>query len=309
MQQETHAKANKATETQRPSLTAHIPLFLFLLYVFIVMPLAINPALRAIGIFALPSPIVSVILSAVLNLLPLLVYLLFAKQRLREVLPPASLGRKNGLYITVISVAATLIIQFINFGHFNTLIGRIQPEPFELPTLGSMWIAIVAFGLLTATFEELWFRGPLSSVYRKQGVSRWKTALISGVAFGIVHAGVVQISYTALWGVLWAFMLYYTRSIWAPILAHVLSNILFNVFNPMYYLSSYADYWNILPTYVLIVGLAALVMVPIALICWKKLIANNPREKEMAAKETMPFTIGYWGLIAAMIVLAVRSML
>ncbi|MCL2368787.1 MAG: hypothetical protein FWC72_07300, partial [Oscillospiraceae bacterium] len=179
MQQET-TKDNKATETQRPSLTAHIPLFLFLLHIFVIMPLAINPALRALGFFTLPSSLVSVILSAVLNLLPLLVYLLFARQRLREVLPPVPLGRKNGLYITVISVAATLIILFINFGHFNTLIGRIQPEPFELPTLGSMWVAILAFGLLTATFEELWFRGPLSSVYRKQGVSRWKTALISG---------------------------------------------------------------------------------------------------------------------------------
>lgn len=49
-----------------------------------------------------------------------------------------------------------------------------------------------------------------------------------------------------------------------------------------------------------------LVMMPVAVVCMKKLIVNNPREKDVATKESTLFTLCYWALIIVMIVFAIR---
>jgi hypothetical protein len=219
------------------------------------------------------------------------------------------LGWKNGIYIALISLTAALIIIFVNLGHFGAIINGIEPVPFEPPGLSAIWIPLITSGVLTASFEELWFRGPIYSEYQRRGVSILKTALISGLLFGIVHSGIFQISYTALLGVIWAYMLYYTRSIWAPILSHVVFNSFVILLNPAFFVNNYAVYWNIIQTYVLVVGIFALGMLPVAIVCMKKLIANNPREKGVVASESKLFTFGYWALIIVIIALAVLFMI
>ena len=296
-----------STTSNRISAKAHIVPILFLLYYFLALPFVIFPALNALGI--LSSTVGSVIGSGFVNLLPLMLYLLITRQRPKIVLPTVSLGMKNGIYIAVTSLAAVLIILFVNFGHFNTIFNGVVPETIELPGLSAIWIPLIAHGILTASFEELWFRGPIYAEYQKRRVSILKTTLISGLLFGIIHAGVFQISYTAFMGIMWAFMLYYTRSIWAPILAHVVFNSLFILLNPVFFLNNYAVFWDMIQTYTLIIGIFALIMIPVAFVCMKKLIANNLKEKEVIAIESKPFTFGFWALIVVMVVLAVLFMI
>ena len=288
---------------KRVSAKAHITPFFFLLY-FFALQLFVMPALFATGLFS--SAVGSVIASGIIHLIPLVVYLLFTRQHPKAVLPTVPLGMKNGIYIAVTSLAVALIVLFVNFGHFNTIFSGIEPEPLELPGLSAIWIPLIAHGVLTASFEELWFRGPIYREYQRRGVSTLKTAVIGGLLFGIVHAGFFQASYTALLGVLWAYMLYYTRSIWAPILAHVVFNSLFILLNPAFYLNDYNVFWDIIQIHTLIIGISALVMTPIAVVCMKKLIANNPREKEIVVSESKSFTLGFWVLIIVMLALGLR---
>jgi membrane protease YdiL (CAAX protease family) len=283
------------------SVKAHIVPLLFIPYFFLLF-LVVPPIINALGI---SSTIGSVIINGVMNLLPLLIYSLFTKQHIKTILPPASLGVKNGIYITLISFACVFFVLFVNFGHFDTVFNGVVPESAELPGLSVLWITLIAFGIFTATFEELWFRGPVYLEYKRRGVSVLKAALLSGLLFGIVHSGIFQISYTALFGILWAYMLYYTRSIWAPILGHIILNFFNILLNPFFFLNDEAVFLEIYQTYTSVIGVLTLVMIPIAIVCMKKLITNNPREKEVAVKESKLFTFGYWALIAAMIVIAV----
>jgi len=294
---------NKLAGNKRVTAKTHITLFVFMLYYFLVVPFALYPLFNAVGLTS--STIGAVVISGFYNLLPLLVYLLISRQRPKAILPPISLGMKNAIYIVLATIAANFIVLFVNFGHFNTLFNGVTPEPIDMPGIGSIWMPLIAFGFLTATFEELWYRGPIYSEYKKHGVSIWKIVLISGILFGVIHSGAFQISYTAVLGVLWAFMLYYTRSIWAPILAHVVFNSLNILLNPIFYLNDYNVFWNNLQTYTLIFGIAALVMIPIAIVCVRKLITNNPVEKETPTGETKLFTVGYWVLLVLMVVVAV----
>ena len=290
---------------KRISAKAHIALVLFLLY-YCALQFIIMPALVRAGFFALfSSEIGAIVFQIIMHIIPLVLYLLLTRQHPKTVLPAVPLGRKNVIYIAVITFAIILIVLFVNHGHFNTIFNGVEPEPLELPGLRAIWIPLITFGVTTAAMEEVWYRGPLYMEYQKRGVSIFKTALITGVLFGIVHAGVFQVSYTALWGILMAYMFYYTRSFLAPLLSHVIGNSFAILLDPMFLLNDYNVFWNIKQTYVLILGILALLMIPVAIVCMRKLIVNNPREKEAATKESMLFTLCFWALILVMIAGAV----
>ena len=303
MSHENSASPRRITAKAHTMLAAYL-LWAFLLWPHVIWPFALGPVLWSFDFISLTA--MTVIYSAIGNILPLMVYLLLRKQRPKAVLPPAPLGKKNALYIVVIEAAFMLVIVFLLLGHFGTIFDGMYIEPFEpLNIVESLVIPIIAFGLLTATFEELWYRGPMYSEYVRHGVSFWKIALVGGLLFGIVHSGTFQVTYTFVSGVIMVVMLHYTRSIWAPILAHVAANIMFVLFNPFNWINDYYVLHHVIGTWVLILGIAALVMLPIGIWCLRRLVLDNPREKEPPAKETKLFTIGYWVLIGAMVALGV----
>ena len=298
-----------ATASKQVTAKAHIMLIAYLAWALYLWPQVIWVFAVAPIVWSIPSvslTVVAVIYSAIGNILPLLLYLLLTKQRPRAVLPPTSLGKKNALFISVFELSFMLVIVFISLGHFGTIFNGMSIEPFEPRSIiDSLLIPVIAFGVLTATFEELWYRGPIYAEYQRRGVSFWKIGLVGGLLFGIVHSGMFQVSYTFVSGFMMAVMLHYTRSIWAPILAHVVGNILFQVLNPHGWISDYTVLQDVIGTWVLILGIASVVMLPIGIWCMRKLILNNPRGKEPPASETKLFTIGFWALIAVMVVLAV----
>lgn len=233
--------------------------------------------------------------------IPVLLYLLITKQKPKSVLSLSSLGLKNGLYITGLSLATVPIISLLIYGSIS-FGGR---NYIEMPTFHTIWLGIITGGIIIATFEELFFRGPVFHEYRRQGVSFWKIALITSLFFGIAHSGIIQISYTAVWAFIMAFVLYITRSIWAPILSHIIGNTLGHVLNPMYYVDSYVDFRDVLPTYLIVMGVVAVIMLPVGIICWKKLVANNPKGEEKPVAESKAFTVSYWVLFVIIIALTI----
>ena len=233
--------------------------------------------------------------------IPVILYLLITKQRPKSVLSITPLGFKNGLYVTVIAMASIPIALLIIWGR-ALLTDTI---PTEIPPFYTIWLGILMAGLVIATTEELLFRGAIYHEYREQGVSIWKTALITGVLFGLVHVEIVQVSYTTVMGIGMTFMLYYTRSIWAPVLYHVLVNSLAHLLDPTYFVESYTDLRDMLPTYLIVMSVAALVLLPFGVVCWRKMVSDNPRHEKKPIIESKAFAISYWILIAVMIVLVV----
>jgi membrane protease YdiL (CAAX protease family) len=227
-----------------------------------------------------------------------LVYLLIAKKRILPAFSMARLSGKNILYIVIFTMAIRAV---------DLLATRFIPfavSPWQLQIGWSLGQALIVGAVFAAIYEELNFRGYLHSEYRNQKIPIWKTALVTGLFFGAIHSGFAVFT-AGLFGVMWAYMLYYTRSIWAPLLSHFIYNALGSLLNPAYYANNQADYTRLMQIFLMAIAIAAAVLIPTAIICIKRFFKENRHnavKKSDLPKEGKTFTITYWLLIAAMIV-------
>ena len=83
-------------------------------------------------------------------------------------------------------------------------------------------VQIILMAVIPALVEEFIFRGLFYGTYRKCGVL--KGALMSGLVFGLFHLNINQFCYAFVIGVVFAFMVEATGSIWSSVLAHFAIN-------------------------------------------------------------------------------------
>jgi len=83
---------------------------------------------------------------------------------------------------------------------------------------------LIVVALMAALGEELLFRGVLQNVFEKkirnQHIIIWTVAIL----FSAIHLQFYGFIPRMLMGAYFGYLLYYTRSIWAPILAHLTNN-------------------------------------------------------------------------------------
>ena len=167
--------------------------------------------------------------------------------------------------------------------------------------------------ILATVFEEAVFRGFLWDEYRRQNIGYWKIALATGLFFGIIHMGAFSMFHTAFSGIFfYAPLIYFTRSIWAPVLHHALMNALYTLLNPVFYLHTQAEFDAFMPRYLLLLLLATAFLLPAAIVCAKKFYYENYhhiQKKGHFSKESLAFRASYWAVIAIMILTFIRSWL
>ncbi|MCL2619289.1 MAG: CPBP family intramembrane metalloprotease, partial [Defluviitaleaceae bacterium] len=200
-----------------------------------------------------------------------------------------------------ISVATLPVVFFLNFA--SMMVFTQEPAYIDLSRISPVWAHMIAAGLFAGVLEELWFRGALYREYRDRGVSVRNTAIVTGLFFGLWHLEPFQAVWAAAFGVMSVYQLHYTGSILAPILCHVLANALGVLFNPMFYVSHYTEFWELVPTVVTISGVASLLMLPVAVFCWRKLRASGHPIPGTYADEPKVFTAAYFVIIAIMLLL------
>lgn len=291
-----HAPKGDLSGVQGPSARANIYALLFLLY-WLLSPYAFYPLIDSgsMSLFVYSATML------ILRFLPpVLLYFLLTRKRPRTALSMAPLSLTNVLYIAVITTSVRVIEFLLEFG--LPLVLRLEPP--QMPSMGPIWVHLVVTALIAVICRELLIRGVLYSEYQSQGVSIQKTALVTGLFFGLTHTGLVGITASTLLGILWAYLLYYTRSIWAPALSHALYNALWQL-HPAFRVDSQADFEAALPGFVGILAFAALLAIPALLICAKQFWAENQRPQEPCAKESKTFTRSYWALIAIMLLVIV----
>ncbi|MCC0696853.1 ABC transporter permease subunit/CPBP intramembrane protease [Clostridioides sp. ES-S-0048-02] len=86
---------------------------------------------------------------------------------------------------------------------------------------------LLIIGLLPAICEEIFFRGFIFSAFSKSknGVKSVKLAIIcSGVLFGIMHMDFIRIIPTSILGIIFAYSVYKSGSIFVSMLLHFLNN-------------------------------------------------------------------------------------
>ena len=281
--------------TAKPTARANIVLALFLLY-WLCIPHAVDPVLTALGLAPLSAIAHAITMLTVRFLPPILLYLLISKQRPAAVFSTAPLSLKNALYIAVFTISLRVIEFLLEFG--LPFVFGLAPPPMQ--QMAPAWVHLLVVVLLATVLKEFFFRGPLYSEYRDQGVSILKTALVTGLFFGLVHEGIAAITASAILGIFWAYLLYYTQSIWAPLLSHALYNAMWQL-HPAFHIRTQAEYEAFLPTFVRILGVAALLAIPAMILSAKKFWTENRREQKEQAEESQAFRWSYWALIVLMI--------
>ncbi|MCL2236253.1 MAG: CPBP family intramembrane metalloprotease [Defluviitaleaceae bacterium] len=154
--------------------------------------------------------------------IPCAVYLIIQRKNIREILPMRRLGWENWLFIIGLSLAIYPVGNFINVITSMIFGSPIDATINEVMETGGIWMMLALFPILPSIFEEVALRGIVFTGYRK--VKIFAAAMVNGLFFGILHQNFNQFSYAFLLGVFMCYFIYYTKSIWAPVLSHVVIN-------------------------------------------------------------------------------------
>lgn len=100
-------------------------------------------------------------------------------------------------------------------------------------TFGEFFVAFLLTAIAPAFFEEITNRGLVLS---SSGGSVHKRVLLSGLLFALMHQNVMQTGYTFVGGVMMAYLVAYTGSIFPAMLVHFFNNFIVVL---RYYSSSY----------------------------------------------------------------------
>ena len=131
------------------------------------------------------------------------------------------LGLINILLICVLSLLFQPVMML-----FSAVASLFMPNPVtglmgnlaEFPFLISLTIVAVT----PAICEEVVFRGYIQSKY--EGQPMLIIALVNGLFFGIIHMNLHQLPYAFVMGVVFAYMVYFTRNIVSAVLSHFIIN-------------------------------------------------------------------------------------
>lgn len=167
------------------------------------------------------STIPSLFIGQYTMLIPVIIFIVINKQNPLEALNIRKPGLKNMLLVIPLMLAIMQVVAFIGTIS-NILFKNYLMEAFsefnDLPL--AMWILML--GITPAICEELVMRGIILSNYKD--ISIHKAALMNGLMFGILHMNLNQFFYAAILGVVMAYLVYYTKSIFTSMFLHFLIN-------------------------------------------------------------------------------------
>ncbi len=102
---------------------------------------------------------------------------------------------------------------------------RLEEAFIVDPSLSSLLINILMMALLPALGEELIFRGIGFRLLREWTKSPHAAIWISATVFSFIHFQFFGFLPRLLMGVLFGYMLYWTGSLWVPMIAHFVNNL------------------------------------------------------------------------------------
>jgi len=155
---------------------------------------------------------------------PCMIYLTIHRKRIREILPLRRLGARNVLMVIGMSIAIyplAMLLSAITATFFDSPISGVADS---LANEGGLWLLLILFPILPSIFEEVFMRGIIFSGY--VNVKIFTAAIVNGLFFGIVHQNFNQFSYAFVLGFVMCYLMWYTKSLWAPVLCHFVVNAL-----------------------------------------------------------------------------------
>lgn len=158
----------------------------------------------------------------VLILIPLIIYSIVTKTKPSEYIPHKKLSLKNAVYVILITIFSLPVLLLV--ANIASLFFSFDANDGLNDIMDNMNIftALISMAVFPAIFEESLCRGLIMTNYKT--TSPVVMYVISGLFFGIVHLNFQQMSYAVVAGILFAFFVHYTNSIFSSILAHFFIN-------------------------------------------------------------------------------------
>ncbi|MCB5230276.1 MAG: ABC transporter permease subunit/CPBP intramembrane protease [Candidatus Cloacimonas sp.] len=198
------------------------PSFAFLFFLFIVLLfyyLAISWQTENLEVGLIKTLLLLV-------LLPTILVIKFGKLSLKETLSIRWTNPLNYLLVLLISVPFFVIVT-----HIAQLINFIYPFPesylemFQNMVLfegKGAWYTFFIVALLPGIAEEVMFRGYFIQAFKSKNI--WISIVVSAVLFSLLHLDIFRFIPVALLGIWLGYLLVKTKSIFAPMLAHIAHN-------------------------------------------------------------------------------------
>ena len=170
---------------------------------------------------------ISFIFAAIVSL-PIFYFIIKArKQSIKEVIGFHKINAPN---IFIVSILGAFLFLFISFlmsyilqtGMFEESFNKAE-EMFKFLTGGNVILGFLAIVVIGPLMEELLFRGLILYELDKH-INTYIAIIIQAVLFGLVHLNFYQLTYTVLIGIILGLAYVWLKSIWAPIIIHVVNN-------------------------------------------------------------------------------------
>lgn len=157
---------------------------------------------------------------------PAIIYMKFRKNNIREQFKFQLPKRSDVWKMILVSLCFVPTVAFLN-GMINVwLMYGLQIEAPQIPLETGVFAPIITFLIAAATpgfCEEFVFRGLLLTEYQKK-MSYFQAALISALLFGMFHYNVMNFFGPFALGLLFAWIMQVTNSIWLAMLGHMVNN-------------------------------------------------------------------------------------
>ena len=184
-----------------------------------VLRLILSDELDALAFFTTPQMLIG--MQIAMFILPLLIWLIITRDSFKANMPNQALGGKNIVLLVIISFVLQPVALLLS-GISGLFFPNVVPDFFYHLAPQPLLLTLLAVAVTPAICEELVFRGYIQSQYKDRTIR--KAALINGLFFAIIHFNLQQFAYTFVLGVILAYMVHYSRSIWAAIIPHFIFN-------------------------------------------------------------------------------------
>ncbi len=203
-----------------------VNIFAFVVLGLFLMVSAVISVLTAlIPAFSLPTVVQTSLIYALAFGIPAVIYALYVRQKEGQPVHVTLSFRKLPVKSLLLCIALGFLIQPV-LSFVASLASLVFQDITTSSIQGMAEMPLVFFiittGILPAFFEELICRGMMLDGYRNTPL--WYMLLIPALFFGMLHLNFQQISYAVVAGVLLAYLVKITGSIWSSMIVHLIIN-------------------------------------------------------------------------------------
>ncbi|MBP3475219.1 MAG: CPBP family intramembrane metalloprotease [Lachnospiraceae bacterium] len=153
---------------------------------------------------------------------PAVLFLLFSKSRWGEVLGFHKIRISTFFMIVLFTFLVMPLITVLNA--ISMFFTENAVASMEQDIMGVAFpVMLFLIGMFGPFCEEFVFRGVIYGGYLKSG-NKLRAILLSALLFGLMHMNVNQAIYAFVIGILLAFLMEATGSLWAPVFCHMIFN-------------------------------------------------------------------------------------